>query len=274
LTLGGFGEGVWLEEAPKGWTEIPRENADPIRVFRDPEGALRAVAGTPRFDSDEDLYVVEGGDGIHVEGEDKRSHLPADNVILACGAESSWALAGDVLGLKSPPRIRERVRAHFWMDTPLSPDLPFWVLPESGHCVSANVLSATEMEAGQWASKEGGCVVSLQASLFGEEDDVRLDALYREMVQVWPELTGAKVLQRELTKWSVPVPEPGWAQQGLSKQEKMPGLVSAGEHLFQGENAHGYEAAARSGRIAANWALKEMGLELAPVPLDRDKGFQ
>lgn len=274
LTLGGFGEGTWLEEAPNGWTEIPRKNASPVRVFRDAAGALKAVAGRPRFDSEGDLYVVEDGNGIHVEGEDKRSHLPADNVILACGAESSWALAGDVLGLKSPPRIRERIRAHFWIDTPLSTDLPTWVLPEAGRCISANVLSATEVEAGHWASKEGGCVVSLQASLFGEEDEVRLDALYREMLQVWPELSGAKVLEREITQWSVPVPEPGWAQQGLSEQKKMPGLVSAGEHIFQGENAHGFEASARSGRVAANWALREMGLELAPVARDRDKGSE
>lgn len=272
LTLGGFGAGTWLEEAPKGWTEIPRENASPIRVFRDAEGALKAFAGTPRFDSEQNLYVVEGGDGIHVEGEDKRSHLPADNVILACGAESSWALAGDVLGLKSPPRIRERVRAHFWMDTPLSPDLPTWVLPEAGHCVSANLAAPTQQNV--WASEEGGCVVSLQSPFFGEADESRLDALYQEMVQIWPELTEVKVLRREITQWSVPVPEPGWAQQPPSKKEKMPGLVSAGEHLFQGENAHGFEAAARSGRVAANWALREMGLELAPVSPDRDKGIE
>jgi hypothetical protein len=97
LTLGGFGEGVWLEEAPNGWTEIPRKNASPIRVFRDAAGALRAVAGRPRFDSEGDLYVVEDGNGIHVEGEDKRSHLPADNVILACGAENSGEDSGPFL---------------------------------------------------------------------------------------------------------------------------------------------------------------------------------
>ena len=37
---------------------------------------------------------MEAADGIHVEGEDNREHLQADRVILACGVESSWALAG------------------------------------------------------------------------------------------------------------------------------------------------------------------------------------
>jgi hypothetical protein len=41
----------------------------------------------------------------------------------------------------------------------------------------------------------------------------------------------------------------------------MPGLVSAGEHLFHGANVQGFEAAARSGQFAARSVLKEMGLD-------------
>jgi hypothetical protein len=91
-----------------------------------------------------------------------------------------------------------------------------------------------------------------------------------ELAAIWPEFNSATVTARDLTRWSVPVPEPGWIQAGLSEGRGMPGLVTAGEHLFHGSHAHGFEAAARSGLVAANTALAELGLELAPVGPDRD----
>lgn len=261
LTLGGFGEGVWTEDVPQGWTEIPRENTTPIRVFRDTDGSLKAFAGRPGFGDDPGLYVVEASDGIHIEGEDARSHLSADNVILACGAESAWALAGDMLGLKAPPRIRGRVRGVFHLDLPLSPQVAAWILPEGGHCVSARILGLNQ---------QGGSVVALEAPAFSEVEAVTLDQLQLELAAIWPEFNSATVTARDLTRWSVPVPEPGWIQAGLSEGRGMPGLVTAGEHLFHGSHAHGFEAAARSGLVAANTALAELGLELAPVGPDRD----
>jgi hypothetical protein len=252
LTLGGFGEGSWVEEVPKGWTEIPRKETSPVRIFRDSAGVLKAFAGRPRFGEDPGLYVVEGADGIHIEGEDLRSHFSADNVILACGAESAWALAGDVLGLKRPPLLRERVRALFAISAALPPKLPEWILPEQGRCVSARVLP-TEVE-NEW-------IVSLEAVSFNEDDAATLDLLAQEIGGIWPEFAHRDRSQRALARWSVPVPEPGWAQKGFSVQGGMPGLVSAGEHLFHGVNVQGFEAAARSGQFAARSVLKEMGLD-------------
>lgn len=265
LTLGGFGEGVWIEDVPQGWTEIPRENTAPIRIFRDTDGSLKAYAGRPGFGEDPGLYVVEASDGIHIEGEDTRSHLSADNVILACGAESAWALAGDVLGLAAPPRTRGRVRGVFHLDLPLPPEVPAWILPEAGHCVSARVLGLSE---------GGGSILALEATAFSEDEAVTLDQLQKELAAIWPETHGATVTARALTQWSVPVPEPGWVQAGLSEDGAMPGLVSAGEHLFHGSHAHGFEAAARSGRVAADTVLAELaqlkGSDLELIVPDRD----
>jgi len=256
LTLGGFGEGVWIEDVPEGWTEIERESGPPIRLHRDVSGDLSAFAG----DSETPLYVVEASDGIHVEGEDLRSHLEADSVILACGAESAWALAGDLLGLSGPPMIRERVHAQFWFDSALEEDAPTWVLPEPGKLASACVLSSVEIEAREWA-EGGGCVIGAQASRAGEDEVAQTNELLQEIREIWPELAEAEPVARVVTHWSFPVPEPGWRQMGATSDAGLPGLVSAGEHVLQSVNVHGFEAAARSGRVAANHALEALDLE-------------
>ena len=296
LVLDGFGLGLRTDDVQQGWTEVVRPDDASVFVFRNEMGELRAFSGrcpstgcrlewtgvgffcscqkrTYREDGHPEsgdgaglqrLYVLQGADGVHVEGEDSRVFLPASSVILACGPTSSWEIAGDLLGIQKPPMMREQASAHFWWDGDLLEDSPSWVLSDEGAGTSATVLSRLESESAEWANT-GGTVIAVQTPMKRGGEQELLDSLRKHVEQVWPELQGARLVDQALSRWEVPVPEPGWRQGDPQTEAVFPGLYAAGEHLATDSNAHGFEAAARSGRLAANLALRDLGLE--PTPL-------
>jgi|GEM_PF-5002621 len=296
LVLDGFGHGLRADDVQEGWTELVRPDDASVFVFRTKTGELRAFSGrcpttgcrlewtgtgfycscqkrTYRQDGQpesgegqelQSLYVLQGADGVHVEGEDSRVFLPASSVILACGPTSSWEIAGDLLGIQKPPLMREQAMAHFWWDGDLLEDAPSWVLSDQYGGTSATVLSHLEDESSQWASS-GGTVVSVQSPMRGMGEAELLEGLRQHVEKVWPELQSAALVDQALSRWEVPIPEPGWRDGDPQTEVVFPGLYAAGEHLATDSNAHGFEAAARSGRLAANLALRDLELESTPL---------
>jgi len=256
LTLGEFRPGAWVAEAPVGWSFVEREGAPPVHLRRSPNGRLEAFSSRDAR-ADEALYVVEGADGIHIEGEDERRHLEADSVVLACGPESAWALAGDLLTTERVPQVRERVSARFWLGSPLLPDSPSWVVSDGPTPAMGTALSRVEGDSRDWADDDAAVVcVEVPMDAHGEQEEP-LEHLRQVVGQCWPELRDAPVLESRIHRWSVPLKSPGFAAQQPAAA-KVPGLQLAGEHLPLEAAFSGAEAAVRSGRAAASRALDAM----------------
>ncbi|MEC7240296.1 MAG: FAD-dependent oxidoreductase [Myxococcota bacterium] len=256
LTLGEFQPGAWAAEAPQGWSVVEREGAPPVHLRRDSTGLLEAFS-SPNARPEEALYVVEGADGIHIEGEDRRRHLNADSVVLACGPESAWALAGDLLTTPHVPVVRERISARFWLGSPLSPDSPTWVVADGKAPAMGTVLSRIEADSRAWADDDATVVcVEMPMGALSEEENLR-EALLEVVGRCWPELDDAPLIDSRVHRWWVPLKTPGFAARE-SVVATVPGLQLAGEHLPVEAGAFGAEAAARSGRVAAARALQAM----------------
>lgn len=252
LTLGEFQPGVWTQEAPLGWSEVPREGRSSVHLRRDPSGLLEAFTSREAR-PEQALYVVEGADGIHIEGEDQRSHLEADSVVLACGPESTWALAGDLLSEARRPVLRERVSARFWMGSPLLPESPTWIVSDGASPAVGTALSRIESDSRAWADDDG-CVVSVEMPQFDSvEEEALMEVAQQAVGQCWPELAEAPVLESRVHRWWVPVTTPGSATRS-PVTPTVPGLQLAGEHLSSSE-VLGPEAAVISGRAAAERAV-------------------
>ena len=256
LTLGEFQPGAWAPEAPLGWTEVPREGASPVFLRRDPTGLLEAF--TSREAGPENaLYVVEGADGIHIEGEDQRSHLEADSVVLACGPESTWALAGDLLSEERSPVLRERISAQFWLGSPLKPESPAWIVSDGSTPAVGTALSRIESDSIAWADDDAS-VVCVEMPLQGASEGEDLTERARQVVgQCWPELSEAPVLDSRIHRWWVPLKTPGFAARA-PVESSVPGLQLAGEHLLGDAGFSGAEAAVKSGQSAALRALETL----------------
>ena len=256
LTLGEFQPGAWTTEAPQGWSVVEREGAPPVHLRRDTTGLLEAFS-SPDARPEEALYVVEGADGIHIEGEDRRRHLEADSVVLACGPESAWALAGDLLTTQHTPVVRERISARFWLGSPLSPESPTWVVADGEIPAMGTVLSRIEADSRAWADDDATVVcVEMTMGALSEEENLN-EALLGVVGRCWPELGEAPLLESRVHRWWVPLKTPGFAARE-PVVATVPGLQLAGEHLPVEAGVFGAEAAVKSGRFAAVRALEAM----------------
>jgi isorenieratene synthase len=283
--------GLHLSEVDEGWTTHEREGAAPIFVHRDGD-RIRAWsgrcthAGCPlsksetgfdcschggRFDEQgqpiegpptegmQELFVDVGADGFHIEGEPPPELLRASAVILAVEAPALGPLVGSLLPGASELRGTRHAAARFWLDKDLPEQVATVALLEGmTHSSNAFLVHRMQDKAAAWAAITGGSVIELQAfrALPTEREEL-LDALEKELFVAYPELAGARVLDRAVSDgveftWFFP----GWHAHAPSVESPVPGLLLAGDYVLTERNCGFMEKAVHTGRLAAEAATR------------------
>ncbi len=209
--------------------------------------------------------------------------LECDYCVVACEvrglqalmAASDPALARHVAGLgEADPYVVWRL----WLDKPTARDrLPFYTTARFRFTDSLAIYSAFQEPFVSWARRTGGSVVEVHAYAIAPEAmvpaaEIRA-AMWRELVSLLPELAGARLLhdefqqQSNFTRWA-----PGDHARRPGTTTPLANLMLAGDHVRLPAPASLMEAAAMSGRLAANAVLDREGLRLMSIPTVALKG--
>jgi isorenieratene synthase len=251
------------------------------------DGDGRPVAGPPRAPlatlaarRDGDRVVVGDAPATPADGGEP---LPCDYCVVACEvrgvqalmAASDGALARHVAGLgEADPYVVWRL----WLDKPTAPDrLPFYTTSRFRFTDSLALYSAFQEPFVSWARRTGGSVVEVHAYAIAPEAmlppaELRA-AMWRELVSLLPELAGARLLhdefqqQSNFTRWA-----PGDHARRPGTTTPVANLLLAGDHVRLPAPASLMEAAAMSGRLAANAILGAEGLRQIAIPTVALKG--
>ena len=188
---------------------------------------------------------------------------------------SDPALGRHVAGLgEADPYVVWRL----WLDKPTARDrLPFYTTARFRFTDSLAIYSAFQEPFVSWARKTGGSVVEVHAYAIAPEamvpsSEIRA-AMWRELVSLLPELGGARILhdefqqQSNFTRWA-----PGDHARRPGVATPVANLVLAGDHVRLPAPASLMEAAAMSGRLAANAIFAHEGLQELPIPTVALKG--
>lgn len=238
--------------------------------------AGRPSGGPPPRPLDRLGVTAEGADIVlSATGRNGGSPIPCDHCILACDVRGLRRLvAASVLGA---PALERAVAAlgtadpyvvlRLWLDRPVrSHRAPFHTVAGYGLLDSVAVYSRFQEPFVAWAARTGGSVVELHAYAIPPEalaaPDVLRDRLRGELSAVLPELAAARILhetymqQDDFTRWA-----PG--DHGLRPRTttEVPNLFLAGDHVRIDAPVALMEAAAMSGRLAANGILRAEGLQ-------------
>lgn len=250
-----------------------RFDADGRPVAGPPKAPLAPLAAT----SDDGRVTVGGAPAAGEEA------LPCDWCVVACevrglqalAARSDDALARHVRGLgEADPYVVWRL----WLDKPTARDrLPFYTTSRFRYTDSLAIYSAFQEPFVSWARKSGGSVVEVHAYAIAPEalrpaPEIRA-VMWRELMQLLPELAGARVLfdnyqqQSNFTRLA-----PGDHATRPGTTTPLGNLMLAGDHVRLPVPAALMEAAAISGRLAANAILDGEGLAEVPIPTVALKG--
>ncbi|MEZ4236151.1 MAG: FAD-dependent oxidoreductase [Myxococcota bacterium] len=229
------------------------------------------------------LPVAVDGDVLRIGGAAAGDEVvPADAVVLALDSRGLRALcaAGDLP--RAAPRLAAAAAAsgeadpyavvRLWLDRPVDPArLPFYTVAGWPDTDSLAVYSAFQAPYVDWAARTGGAVVESHAYAIEPErrgsPDVLRDRLLAELRDIFPELAGAAVrhdeamVQDDFTRFA-----PGDAARRPTVASDVPNLVVAGDHVQLPFPAFLMEAAAASGRLAANHLLAADGVREVPIP--------
>jgi carotenoid phi-ring synthase / carotenoid chi-ring synthase len=231
-------------------------------------------------------YLESRGVRFHT-GREVESLTVASNVQVACGDGSEFTadavvLATDVAGLRrivlaspglgdddwrrrvadlhnAPPFIVLRL----WLDRPVRSDrAPFLGTGGRPPLDNVSVLERYEREAALWAARTGGSVVELHAySVTGTDDEVR-HALVARMHELYPETTGASIVdERLLRRDDCPRLAPGDFSRRPGVRTPDQRVVLAGDGIRVDLPVALMERAATTGWVAANHLLERFGLE-------------
>ncbi len=206
--------------------------------------------------------------------------LACDHCVLACdvrglrrivadSALDAPAFTTDVAALgEADPYVVLRL----WLDRPVRPERSaFYTVSGYRYVDSLAVYSHFQEPFVGWARRTGGAVVELHAYAIAPEAMAPPAALRTRMIaELWrllPELAGARVLhdeyqqQDDFTRWA-----PGDHARRPSTETPVANLVLAGDHVRLPVPAALMEAAAISGRMAANAILRRDGVRVVPIP--------
>jgi isorenieratene synthase len=209
--------------------------------------------------------------------------IEADVVIVATdttGARGLIERSGltDRIDTRSVQEAEPFCVARFWVARPVRPDrAPFYTTSRFRYLDSLAIYSAFQHESKAWASRSGGAVVELHAYAIADEDlaaaDVVADTMWREMLEVLPELEGARVvhrevqLQRTFTRFA-----PGDHAHRPQTVSGVDGLLFAGDWVRVDAPVALMEGAVVSGVLAANEILRAAGATPEPVPIVAPRG--
>lgn len=211
--------------------------------------------------------TVRAGTGIELAGDAVvlATDVPALRRIVAASAglgDDDWRTRIDDLGT-APPFVVLRL----WLDRPVRSDrAPFVGTGGREPLDNISVLERYEREAAQWAARTGGSVVELHAYSVTEPDEVVRDALLRRMHELYPETTGARIIdERLLRRADCPRFAPGDFGRRPTVQTPDPRVVLAGDGIRIDLPVALMERAATTGLTAANHLLSGFGLAGHPV---------
>jgi isorenieratene synthase len=160
-----------------------------------------------------------------------------------------------------------------WLDRPLSSaTYPFYTVSGYTYTDSATIYSSFQEPFISWARKSGGCVVELHAYAIAPEQirpeqEIR-DTMLREMHELFPETRQATVLhelfmmQSNFTRWA-----PGDHASRPGIETPFPNLFLAGDWVSTEAPVFLMEAAAFTGRMAANAIASRESLRRIPLPI-------
>jgi isorenieratene synthase len=251
-----------------------RFDADGKPTGGPPKSALAALGVT------RDGGRVLVGDNAVAAGEEA---LGCDYCVVACEVRGVQALLGasdpalgrHVAGLgEADPYVVWRL----WLDKPTARDrLPFYTTARFRFTDSLAIYSAFQEPFVSWARRTGGSVVEVHAYAIAPEAmvpaaEIRA-AMWRELVALLPELSGARILhdefqqQSNFTRWA-----PGDHARRPGVETPVANLMLAGDHVRLPAPASLMEAAAMSGRLAANAIFGHEGLRQETIPTVALKG--
>jgi len=254
-----------------------RFDGDGKPVAGPPKAPLAALAAT----RDGDRVLV--GDAVAAAPAQSGEALDCDYCVVACEVRGVKALMGasdpglaaHVAGLgEADPYVVWRL----WLDKPTARDrLPFYTTARFRFTDSLAIYSAFQEPFVSWARRTGGSVVEVHAYAIAPEAmappaEIRA-AMWRELLSLLPELAGARVLhdefqqQSNFTRWA-----PGDHARRPGTATPVANLMLAGDHVRLPAPASLMEAAAMSGRLAANAIFEHEGLQQAEIPTVALKG--
>jgi carotenoid phi-ring synthase / carotenoid chi-ring synthase len=160
-----------------------------------------------------------------------------------------------------------------WLDKPLDRSrFPFYTTSGFTYTDSITIYSHFQEPFISWAEKNGGSVVELHAYAIAPGDirpegDVKA-TMQREMLAMLPELAGSKVLnglymqQSNFTRWA-----PGDHAMRPGVETPFTNLFLAGDWVKVDAPVFLMEAAAFTGRMAANAVFRSESLKTVPLPI-------
>jgi len=207
--------------------------------------------------------------------------LPADYCVVASDVRGTREL---VLGSGSGMATLESAVAslgeadpyavyRLWLDRPLgSAEFPFYTVSGYTYTDSISIYSDFQEPFISWAKKQGGCVVELHAYAIAPEDvkseEVVRSAMKEELHRMFPETRKATILhelfmqQSNFTRWA-----PGDHSRRPGVETPLSNLFFAGDWVRVDAPVFLMEAAAFTGRMAANAIFSRESLKLTPLPI-------
>ena len=252
------------------------------------DGDGRPLAGPPKLPlarlvvrEEHGRVAIGGGSPVGEEA------LACDWVVVACEVRGLQQLmsASDFLG---DAELRRRVRSlgeadpyvvwRLWLDRPTARDrLPFYTTSGFRFIDSLAIYSAFQEPFVSWARRSGGSVIEVHAYAIAPASQLPPSEIraimWRELTTLLPELDGARLLhdefqqQSNFSRWA-----PGDHALRPTTTTPLPNLMLAGDHVGLPAPASLMEAAAMSGRLAANGVLAGEGLRQIPIPTVALKG--
>jgi isorenieratene synthase len=233
------------------------------------DGDGRPLAGPP----------VRGLARLGSGGGGAQESLACDYCVVACEVRGLQRLiTASQLG---EPELERRVAAlgesdpyvvwRLWLDRPTRADRnPFYTVSRYRYTDSLAIYSAFQEPYRSWARRTGGSVVELHAYAIAPAQlrpppDMRA-VMRHEMELMLPELVGARLLHDEFQQQSnFSRFAPGDHALRPTTETPIPNLVLAGDHVALPAPAALMEAAAMSGRLAANAVLSREGVREIPI---------
>lgn len=226
--------------------------------------------------------------GVAASATATAERIECDYCVVACEVRGLRALvAGSDLGAAAAD-LSARVAAlgeaapyavvRFWLDAPVRPDRdPFYTVSGFDYTDSIALYSQFQEPYRGWARARRATVAEVHAYAIAEplRGPVRRyrDAMLAELRRALPELAAARVLHEEamaqdnFTRFA-----PGDHARRPGTVTPLPNLFLAGDHVALPVPAFLMEAAAMSGRLAANQVLRAEGLQEMDIPHVADQG--